>query len=164
VTHTISLSFLTVFDAQPLDAIKIAAQTGYDALGLRLLPAAARGEPNYPLMTDNRLLMECRALLADTGLTLTDVEIVRLGADTNASDYTAFFERCAELGARHVVVAGDDSDFPRLIEAFSKLCEIAEGFDLTCDLEFMPWTGCWFSRGTEPVFSPRSEPPLSMVF
>ncbi|MDP9734865.1 UNVERIFIED_ORG: transcriptional regulator with XRE-family HTH domain [Rhizobium sp. SORGH_AS260] len=23
---------------------------------------------------------------------------------------------------------------------------------------------CWFSRGTEPVFSPRSEPPLSMVF
>ncbi|WP_367889897.1 DUF6538 domain-containing protein [Neorhizobium galegae] len=24
--------------------------------------------------------------------------------------------------------------------------------------------GCWFSRGTEPVFPPRSEPPLSMVF
>ena len=23
---------------------------------------------------------------------------------------------------------------------------------------------CWFSRGTEPVFPPRSEPPLSMVF
>ncbi|MCF1450458.1 adenylate/guanylate cyclase domain-containing protein [Agrobacterium vitis] len=25
-------------------------------------------------------------------------------------------------------------------------------------------TRCWFSRGTEPVFPPRSEPPLSMVF
>jgi transcriptional regulator with XRE-family HTH domain len=24
--------------------------------------------------------------------------------------------------------------------------------------------GCWFSRGTEPVFPPRSEPPLNMVF
>ena len=24
--------------------------------------------------------------------------------------------------------------------------------------------GCWFPRGTEPVFPPRSEPPLSMVF
>ena len=23
---------------------------------------------------------------------------------------------------------------------------------------------CWFSRGTEPVFPPRNEPPLSMVF
>ncbi|WP_439710435.1 hypothetical protein [Brucella anthropi] len=23
---------------------------------------------------------------------------------------------------------------------------------------------CWFARGTEPVFPPRSEPPLSMVF
>ncbi|MGV2114312.1 hypothetical protein ACQZ46_23980, partial [Agrobacterium salinitolerans] len=37
-------------------------------------------------------------------------------------------------------------------------------------LEAAPWStpmndlGCWFSRGTEPVFSPRSEPPLSMVF
>lgn len=25
-------------------------------------------------------------------------------------------------------------------------------------------TVCWFPRGTEPVFPPRSEPPLSMVF
>jgi hypothetical protein len=24
--------------------------------------------------------------------------------------------------------------------------------------------GCWFPRRTEPVFPPRSEPPLSMVF
>jgi integrase/recombinase XerD len=26
------------------------------------------------------------------------------------------------------------------------------------------FVACWFSRGTEPVFPPRSEPPLSMVF
>ena len=25
-------------------------------------------------------------------------------------------------------------------------------------------TNCWFPCGTEPVFPPRSEPPLSMVF
>jgi ATP-dependent Lon protease len=25
-------------------------------------------------------------------------------------------------------------------------------------------TSCWFPRGSEPVFPPRSEPPLSMVF
>ncbi|TAV00350.1 hypothetical protein ELI39_31120 (plasmid) [Rhizobium ruizarguesonis] len=25
-------------------------------------------------------------------------------------------------------------------------------------------SSCWFPRGTEPVFPPRSEPPLSMVF
>jgi hypothetical protein len=31
-----------------------------------------------------------------------------------------------------------------------------------CKRRFDPT--CWFSRGTEPVFSPRSEPPLSMVF
>lgn len=29
---------------------------------------------------------------------------------------------------------------------------------------YLAYLQCWFSRGTEPVFSPRSEPPLSMVF
>ena len=24
---------------------------------------------------------------------------------------------------------------------FAKLCELAKGYNLTCDLEFMPWTG-----------------------
>ena len=28
----------------------------------------------------------------------------------------------------------------------------------------LAWLCCWFPRGTEPVFPPRSEPPLSMVF
>ena len=30
--------------------------------------------------------------------------------------------------------------------------------------KMLRWRECWFPCGTEPVFPPRSEPPLSMVF
>lgn len=139
--HPISLSFLTVFDVDALEAIRIAADTGYDAVGLRLLPAAAQGEDDYPIMTDNGLLRQARALLSDIGLSVSDIEVVRLKPQTDVQGFSAFLERGAELGARHVLVAGDDDDALRLTDSFARLCDIAKGFGMTCDLEFMPWTG-----------------------
>lgn len=139
--HPISLSFLTVFDVGPLEAIRIAAETGYDCVGLRLLPAAAQGEEPYPLLTDDALLAEAKALLAGTGIYVSDIEIARLKEGTDVNTFAPFFERGAALGARNVLVAGDDSDKSRLTDTFAKLCELAKGYNLTCDLEFMPWTG-----------------------
>lgn len=141
MTHPISLSFLTVFDVGPVEAIKIAGEIGYDAVGLRLLPAAASGEGDYPLLTDNNVLREVKAALKDTGVTVADIEIVRLKEQTDIASFTHFFERGAELGAKHVLVAGDDADHSRLTAKFASLCELAAKFNLTCDLEFMPWTG-----------------------
>ena len=39
MAHPLSLAFLTVFDAGPVEAVRIAAETGYDRVGLRFLPA-----------------------------------------------------------------------------------------------------------------------------
>ena len=48
--HKLSLAFLTLFDCGPVETIRIAAETGFDMVGLRLLPAAP-GEDDYPLLT-----------------------------------------------------------------------------------------------------------------
>lgn len=141
MTHPISLSFLTVFDVGPVEAIQIAADTGYSAVGLRLLPAAATGEDDYPLLTDATVLRDVKSALSDTGVTVADIEIIRLKENTDVSNFTGFFERGAELGAKHVLVAGDDADHARLTANYAALCELAAQFQLTCDLEFMPWTG-----------------------
>lgn len=135
----LSLAYLTIFDADPVAAVRIAAETGYDMVGLRLLPSSP-GEVLYPLMTDEGLLAEVAAALCDTGVEMGDVEIVRLNADTDVSAFAPFFERAARLGARHVLVAGDDPDAGRLSGSFAALARLARGFDLTVDLEFMPWT------------------------
>lgn len=140
MNRTFSLSFLTVADIEPVEAIQIAAQAGYDAVGLRLLPAAPATEAPYALLTDPQLLKEVQVALKDTGLTVADVEIVRIGKDFDAHVYLPFLERAQQLGAKHILVAGDDLDESRLIENFAGFAALAREYQLTCDLEFMPWT------------------------
>lgn len=141
MTRQFSLAFLTVADLTPPEAIRTAAQTGYSSVGLRLLPAAASGEGPYPILTDKRLLAEAQAALADTGITVGDVEIVRLKPDTRPDDFKPFLECAQALGASKILVAGDDADHSRLTQTFSAFCELAARYGLTSDLEFMPWTG-----------------------
>jgi IclR family transcriptional regulator, acetate operon repressor len=69
-----------------------------------------------------------------------DVEIVRLKPETEVAAFRPFLERAQALGARHVLVAGDDPDLARLTDRFAELCALAAPHGLTADLEFMPWT------------------------
>lgn len=141
MAHPLSLAFLTVFEAGPVEAVRIAAEAGYDLVGLRFLPAAAQGEGPYPVLTDAGLQREVAAALKDTGVGLADIEIVRLGPGTDIAGFARFLELGERLGARNVLVAGDDADHARLAETFARFCELAAAHGLTADLEFMPWTG-----------------------
>ena len=53
MTHRYSLAFLTVFDLDPVAAVRAAAAAGYDFVGLRMMPAAPT-EGDYPILTDDR--------------------------------------------------------------------------------------------------------------
>ncbi|HPQ94872.1 MAG: sugar phosphate isomerase/epimerase [Thiothrix sp.] len=139
MSYRFSLAYLTVMDATPPEAVQIAAACGYDHVGLRLLPAG--NESPFPLLSDARLLRETRAVLQDTGVTVADIEIVRIGAQFDPQRYLPLLERGAELGARHVLVAGDDDNLDRCAGHFARFCELAVQYRLTADLEPMPWTG-----------------------
>ena len=153
MSHRYSLAFLTVFDLGPVEAVRVAVTTGYDLVGLRLLPAAASGEADYPIMTDDRLLAETAAAIRDTGVGVADVEIVRLKPETDVAAFAPFFARAERLGARNVLVAGDDPEEARLTERFAALARLTAGHGLTVDLEFMPG-----SRPSTPLAA-SSRPP-----
>lgn len=139
MSHPLSLAFLTLFDATPVEAIRAAAKAGFDMVGLRLVPSAP-GEPEYPIMTDDRFAAEVQAELRASGISVADVEIVRLNAMTRADAFEPFLQRAAQLGARNILVAGDDPDEARLTQNFASFCELASRYGMTADLEFMPWT------------------------
>ncbi|MCF6370832.1 sugar phosphate isomerase/epimerase family protein [Rhizobium halophilum] len=136
-----SLSFLTVADLQPPEAIRVAARTGYHEVGLRLLPAAASGEAPYPIFNDRRVLAQAQQAIEETGIGIADVEIVRLKPETEIAEFLPFLECAAALGASKVLVAGDDTDHSRLTQTFAAFAELAGRYGMTADLEFMPWTG-----------------------
>ena len=71
-----SLAFLTVKDINPVDMVQTASETGYDYVGLRLLPAGTDGP--YSILTDRAEQRNLRSALTDTGVLVADVEVVRI--------------------------------------------------------------------------------------
>lgn len=140
MSYQYSLAFLTTSEVPPDEAVRIAAATGYDLVGLRFLPAAPTEAP-YPIMTDPTVEAAVRAALDDTGLDIADIEIARLKAGTDVEAFRSFLALGQRLGARNVLVAGDDAEHGRLTETFAAFCDLAAEYELTADLEFMPWTG-----------------------
>jgi sugar phosphate isomerase/epimerase len=134
-----SLAALTALELAPPDLIDVAAACGYEHVGLRLMPAVAGG-PAYPLMDDPAKLTETIARVDATGLTVADLEIAALRAETEVASFQAFFEAGARLGAKHILVAAYDPDLARFTDRYARFCEAARPYGLTADLEFMPWT------------------------
>jgi sugar phosphate isomerase/epimerase len=133
-----SLAALTVLDLAPPALIDVAAACGYDAVGIRLLPAMPGGIA-YPL-DDKASLKETLARLDATGIKVADLEVVALRPETETAAFAAFFETGARLGAKHILVAGYDPDLGRFSDSYAKFCEAAAPYGMTADLEFMPWT------------------------
>ncbi|WP_434636034.1 sugar phosphate isomerase/epimerase family protein [Klebsiella sp. I138] len=138
--RTLSLAALTVLDVPPPEQVRIAAQTGFTHVGLRLLPATPT-DPDYDMLGDTAAVRETLAALKETGIGVSDVEIIRLTSDfsLNARLY-CFLETAARLGARQVLVAGNDDQPTRCAANLAALAEAGQAYGLTMNLEPMPWT------------------------
>lgn len=135
---TYSLAYLTTRELDPDQAVEVAAETGYQMVGLRLLPAGTEGP--FAIMSDKAMQARTKAALASTGIQLADIEIVRVDDSFELERFKPFLELGAELGAKHVLTAGDDLERERLIQNYGAFCELAQSFGMSADLEPMPWT------------------------
>lgn len=138
MSYRYSLAFLTVAELAPPQAVQVAAEAGFDLVGLRLLPAGTDGP--YPILSDAAMLRETRTAIHDTGVRVADIEIIKITPEFRAADTLPFLERGAELGARNILTAGYDPDPARMTDSYGAFCELAHQHGMTADLEFMPWT------------------------
>jgi hypothetical protein len=122
----------------PRDVLVLAQKLDYQAIGVRIAPAIPGGDFS-PLTTDPAMLRDTIRIMADTGVQVFDVEIVRIGPQFKLDQFAAFLETAAKLKARAVLVAGDDPNEARLTDSFAAFCRAAAPCSLTADLEFMPW-------------------------
>jgi sugar phosphate isomerase/epimerase len=157
MTPIYSLAYLTSTPLAPPDAVVLADKLGYQAIGVRITPAAPGGDFS-PLTTDPVMLRETIRRIDDTGTPVFDVEIARLGADFKPDHFAAFLEAAGRLKARAILVAGDDPDESRLTDSFAKFCRAAAPYGLTADLEFMPWTAVKNAKAALRIVSTAAEP------
>jgi sugar phosphate isomerase/epimerase len=139
MARTYSLAYLSSHRCTPAQAIQVAAQTGYQYVGLRLWPNAP-GAPQQHLLDHPQTLRETLAAQRDTGVGVFDLEIIRINADFDPHTWDALYDVGAQLNAKAILVAGDDPDEARLTANYARLCEVMKPYGMTADLEFMPWT------------------------
>jgi sugar phosphate isomerase/epimerase len=135
----LSLAHLTVLEAHPLELIDLAAEAGFDAIGLRIV-APLPGDTIVPVIGDLPLQRQIKARSKDAGVQILDVEAVWLMPDTDINALAPALELGADLGASSILVVGHDPDRSRLIDNFSRLCELSSGSGLRPMLEFIPYS------------------------
>lgn len=138
MTH-FSLAHLTVLSVPPPEMIRMAARTGYQTVGLRLIRVTDT-TPGYPLMDDPAMLRDTLAAIRDTGVGVLDIEFVQIRPETEIQSLLPFLETGAALGAKWIVAAPYDADLGRLADRFAILCDLAAPFGMRVALEFFPWT------------------------
>lgn len=135
----LAVSQLTALELSPPALLEAAAQAGLQMAGMRLIPVAPGGIA-YPLMHDAALLRDTLAAIKQTGVAVSDLEIVMLRPETDVATFRPLLEAGARVGARHVLVAGYDTEESRLVSNFAAFCDLAAPYGLTGNLEFMPWS------------------------
>lgn len=159
-----SLAYLTGNGADPLEAIAIAAEAGYQAISFRLLPATTT-DRLPPLIDDVAQRRGVMASLAQNGIAFLDAEMIRIpegGAELVR--YVPFLDCLAEMGARHINVVFAETDRARSIDTFGRLCEMADTRGLTADLEFMPWTGVKTLAEARDIVEAAGHPAGAILF
>ncbi len=115
--NRLSLAYLTVDGAVPVEHIEAAAAGGFDAAGLRIV--------------------EINRARERTGIGVLDIEVFTLNADTDVARFVPALETSAEIGASFVQAVSEDPDQQRAADRLAMLCDAAAGFGLRVALEFM---------------------------
>lgn len=141
MTREISLAHLTVLDATPPELVSVAAEAGFRSVGIRLTATPSVGIPPYDMLGDTPMLRETLARLADTGVSVLDVEFLRFEPELPVGVPEGFLEAGAALGARYVLVMSAEPLEARTLERFGALCDRAAHYNLQVCLEFAIYTG-----------------------
>lgn len=139
MTYTWSIAHLSALSLDPPTLIDLAHRTGCQHVGLRLDRLTPQ-EPHFPLLTDADLLSRTQQRLRATGVTVHDVEVVRVGPQVPPESYLGFLRTAAELGVTHVVTQTPDTVGEEAKDLFGRMCDLAATFGMVCDLEFVTWT------------------------
>lgn len=158
-----SLAHLTVLGCAPPEMVYIAARAGYDFVSLRPIYMGLPGEPNYALAEIPTLYRQTKRALESTGVKLHDIELARIYDDLRPSRYLPALEVAAELGGRAVLSSIWTDNRDCAIEKFGQLCDLAAGFGLSVDLEYVPIAGVKTLAGAVELLRAVDQPNAGLM-
>jgi sugar phosphate isomerase/epimerase len=128
----LSLDSLTLTDTQPQTSIRAAAEAGFDACSLWVIPPPLFPSP---LLTPGQE-RECAAILADTGVEVIALEVFDLHSMAGVEECRPLLDMGARLGGKAALAINySNADRVETAEILAKFAETAAGFGLATNLE-----------------------------
>lgn len=124
----IGLAALSLLNTPPDELIHIAAEAGFDFVGIRVRQVTP-DEPSHDLAPGSPLQSRTRRALRDTGLQVIDTEFLLLDGSDQREQWLPALEAAAELGARTFTVAAADTDTNRLRDTLAQIVADGAGFN-----------------------------------
>jgi sugar phosphate isomerase/epimerase len=131
----ISLAAISLIHLPPAEAVRIAARAGFDQVGIRL--SALPNSENHEMLGRSPARDDTLRALAETGMSVLDVEAILLTEDKPPVPLGPLFEATAELNARYITVVCYDPDVNRASDAYAQICLDASKYGISCLIEFM---------------------------
>lgn len=128
----LSLDSLTLTDTPPQAAIRAAAEAGFDACSLWIIPPPLFPSP---LLTP-AMERECAAVIADTGIEVIALEVFDLHSLAAVEDCRPLLEMGARLGGKAALTINySNGDRLETVEILARFAEQAAGIGLATNLE-----------------------------
>lgn len=152
LSREVSLSVLPFLDVPAPEFVGIAAAARFRSVTLRVTGSV---DPVPADLRDPRQLEATARRLAECGLTVTDVEVLRLGPDLDPDQLRWAVDAAAALGARHLLTVNSGwVDREPLVKQLSHVRELANAVGVRPCLEFMKFS---WSRTLEDAVSAAVE-------
>lgn len=134
----LTLCWLTVPTASPIELIDAAATAGFSSAAMRVVESGAN---DISFVGENGAdVPAIRRAAAAHGIGLTRCAGFRLDGRAPRPRYLRFVEAAAELGVRYISAIGNDTHEERAAGHFAELCDCAAEFGLVATIEFAPFT------------------------
>jgi len=135
ITKDYSLAHLSMIEVPPIGLVRAAQQAGFNYTGFRLTPTSSGID--HGILGNGVAIRELKSVIADSGVGVLDVEVIRIKEDGPTADPMPLFEAAEYLGARYVITTLEDPDPVRRVESLALLAAQAAEYQLALSVEFM---------------------------
>jgi sugar phosphate isomerase/epimerase len=107
----------------PMDYIYATRNAGYEAIGIRLYRAPGRTYNFNPILGYPSLMRDVKKAIPDLGLEMYDIYSYYLQPEMEWDIILPTLDFAGELGAKFLLVIGDDTEWNRMCDNMGRICE-----------------------------------------
>lgn len=130
----LGLAALSSLTTEPPKLVELAAEAGFDFVGIRVRPVTAQ-ETAFNVQPGSTMLAETLARMKDTGIQVKDTEFLLLDGSDQRDAWLQMFEAAQALGAESMTVAVADTEATRVADTLAQMVIDGKAFGITPALE-----------------------------